>query len=177
MQNLLVLDVRNDQLQQACDRLAHAPTAEIDASNLRFCTVACTGHKFCEMARVETKEFASSCIDQLERMGAIPDVPLKIAFSGCSNDCGHAQAADIGVIGAQHRDADNYIDYFDLSVGGKLGPRSAPIEKIRTGVPGENVAAEIGRLVERFNENRRPEESFPDFARRYIVDRPADYDI
>lgn len=177
LQNFLVPDIPDDKLGEAGDRLALAPTCHLEASHLRIGTLACTGFDYCEKANVETKGLASACVDQLEKAGTEPAVPIKIAFSGCSSDCGHAQAADIGLQGNQYKDADSYVDFFDIIVGTKVGDKPAKGIKIRTRIPAERAADEIGDLIRTFNENRRRNETFPDFSRRYFTDEGIEFQI
>ncbi|MEJ2109789.1 MAG: nitrite/sulfite reductase [Acidobacteriota bacterium] len=177
MQNVLIPDIPNENLDEACDRLALAPTLHINASSLRIGTLACTGFEFCEKAMVETKQLAASCIDFLEETGVIPAVPIKIAFSGCSNDCGHAQAADIGLRGVQYKDADSYMDYFDMIVGTRLGEKPGKGARLGVRIPAEKVASQVASLVKNFNGNRRGDESFTDFCRRYFTDEGIEFQI
>lgn len=177
MQNIIVPDIPDDKIDEALERLALSPTTQLNASYLRLGTLACTGFEYCEKALVETKELAASCVDDLEKAGMTPAVPLKIAFSGCSNDCGHAQAADIGFKGIQYKDADSYMDFFDCIVGTKMGDMPAKGIKLGTPVPAEQVADQIASLVRSFNEHRRCDESFPNFCRRYFTEEGVEFQI
>jgi len=177
MQNIVLPDIPNNKIEEASERLALAPTLHLNASNVRVGTLACTGFEYCEKAQVETKELAASCIDTLEEAGMLPTVPLKIAFSGCLNDCGHAQASDIGLMGIQYKDADSYMDFFDIIVGTKVGEKPAKGIKHRIRVPADKVADQMMSLIRCFNEQRHSEESFPDFSRRSFTDEGMEFQI
>jgi len=177
LQNFLVPDIPDDELDEAGDRLALSPTCQPGASRIRTGTLACTGFEYCEKANVETKGLAASCVDLLEKDCIEPAVPIKIAFSGCSNDCGHAQASDLGLQGNQYKDADSYVDFFDFIVGTKVGGKPAKGVKIRTRSQAERVADEIKALIRTFNENRRRNETFPDFSRRYFTEEGIEFQI
>ena len=106
-----------------------------------------------------------------------PVVPLKIAFSGCSNDCGQAQAADIGLIGTLVKDADSTMDFFSFMAGTKIGDQPEKGIRSQTPILAEKVAARIAYLIRRFNEHHQPGESFTDFYRRRFTEESIEFQI
>ena len=57
--------------------------------------VACPGAKLCPFGCYDTKEFAQD----IDRRIFPNDHHVKIAFTGCSNDCAHTRLNDFGIIG------------------------------------------------------------------------------
>jgi ferredoxin-nitrite reductase len=177
MQNILVTDIPGSKIDEACERLSLTPTLQVNASHARIGVISCTGFEYCEKALVETKELAASCVDNLEKGRVDPAVPLKIAFSGCSNDCAHAQAADIGLMGTQNKEADSAMDYFHIIAGTRIGDKPEKGIKFPAPIPANRVAAQLASLIRGFNEKRRSSESFPDFYRRYFTEDGIEFQI
>lgn len=177
MQNIIIADIPVSKMEEASERLALAPTIHINASHTRFGVVACTGLEYCENAVAETKELAASSIDNLEKNGVDPAVPLKIGFSGCSNDCAHAQAADIGLIGSLNKEADSAKDYFNIITGARIGDKQEKGLKSPAPIPADEVASQLASLILCFNGKRHSWESFPDFYRRYFTEEGVEFQI
>lgn len=177
MQNILIPDIPAGKLEEASERLALAPTIHIGASRARFGVIACTGYEYCGNAVAETKELAASCIDILEKNGADPAIPLKIGFSGCSNDCAHAQAADIGLIGILNKEADSARDYFNIIAAARIGDKQEKGIKFPAPLPADQVAAQLASLIIHFNKKRYDGESFPDFYRRFYTEEGVEFQI
>ncbi|HHY94881.1 MAG TPA: hypothetical protein GX513_07715, partial [Firmicutes bacterium] len=62
---------------------------------------ACTGYLHCQNALVDSPSLAQRLGEALHRSldGVILPAPLRMAVSGCPNDCAGAQGADLGLIG------------------------------------------------------------------------------
>jgi len=57
--------------------------------------VACPGKQLCPFANYDTKKFAQ----EIDKAIFPNDHHVKIAFTGCSNDCAHTRLNDFGIIG------------------------------------------------------------------------------
>jgi ferredoxin-nitrite reductase len=145
--------------------------------------VACTGSEFCRYAIVETKEravkWARFLDEQLagEPVGAAP-VPggrpgtpedagiIRMHFSGCSASCAQPQIADIGFRGEVAHVGNHLAEAVDIGLGGSLGADSAFIDWIEHARPVNDVPDALLRVVRRYQEERRDDEPFYNWARR-----------
>ncbi|MHB8220821.1 MAG: nitrite/sulfite reductase [Acidimicrobiales bacterium] len=134
--------------------------------------VACTGSEFCRFAVVETKQRAVEWARELDaRLGPDGDDPrdggvLRLHFSGCSASCAQPQVADIGFRGDIAHVDGHIEEAVDVGMGGSLGPDAAFIDWIAGAVPAERIPDAIVRVVERYRAERRPAETFSNWARR-----------
>lgn len=164
---LLFLDVEPEQvepLSQALDEIG----LYTKPSEFRRGVVSCTGLEFCKLALVTTKARAIELVDDLEnRLGDL-DVPLRISLNGCPNSCARTQVADIGLKGQLVTDAEgNKVEGFQVHLGGALGFDSDFGRKLR----GHKVtSAQLGdyivRVVEKYKQQREPDEQFRDWVLR-----------
>ena len=145
--------------------------------------VACTGSEFCRYAITETKEravkWARFLDDQLagEPVGAVP-VPfgrsgpkedagvIRMHFSGCSASCAQPQIADIGFRGEVAHVGNHLAEAVDIGMGGSLGPDAGFIDWIEHARPVNDVPDALLRVVRRYQEERRQDEPFYNWARR-----------
>jgi sulfite reductase (ferredoxin) len=81
-QKLVILDIEEDRVGSITAAL-EAEGFQVHPSTFRRQTMACTGIEFCKLAIVETKDRASTLIDELEKR--LPDFtdPLTINVIGC----------------------------------------------------------------------------------------------
>jgi ferredoxin-nitrite reductase len=145
--------------------------------------VACTGSEFCRYAITETKEravkWARFLDDQLagEPVGAVP-VPfgrsgpkedagvIRMHFSGCSASCAQPQIADIGFRGEVAHVGNHLAEAVDIGMGGSLGADAGFIDWIEHARPVNDVPDALLRVVRRYQEERREDEPFYNWARR-----------
>jgi sulfite reductase (ferredoxin) len=166
-QKMVILDVPEDRAEGLVTEL-EANDLQVHPSPFRRQTMACTGIEYCKLAIVETKQRGMDIIAELERR--LPDFqhPVTINLNGCPNSCARIQTADIGLKGQLVTDADgNKVEGFQIHLGGSLGLTPGFGRKIR-GL--KATAAElpdyIERLLRRFEEQRKDDEIFSDWAQR-----------
>jgi len=140
--------------------------------------VACTGSEFCRFAVVETKARAVQWARELDRRFAgrlgggagLRDRPhdaiVRMHFSGCPASCAQPQIGDIGFRGETAHVGDEIVEGVDIGLGGSLGTDAAFGDWVAGAVPVEDVPAAIGRVVERYLDERQPLERFHEWARR-----------
>jgi ferredoxin-nitrite reductase len=135
--------------------------------------VACTGSEFCRFAVVETKERAVKWARALDARLAIADESeradggvIRMHFSGCSASCAQPQIADIGFRGDIAHIEEHIEEAVDIGLGGSLGPDAAFIDWVVGSMPVDHVPDALVRVVSRYREDRRPNESFYLWARR-----------
>jgi sulfite reductase (ferredoxin) len=166
-QKMLVLDVAEDQVESLTAAL-EALDLQVRPSSFRRGTLACTGIEFCKLAIVETKERASSLIDELERRLPEFDEPIGINLNGCPNSCARIQTADIGLKGQLVTDADgNQVEGYQVHLGGSLGLDPGFGRKVRgLKVTAAELPDYVERVLVRFQEQRTDGERFAQWASR-----------
>ena len=128
-------------------------------------TVSCTGKEFCNLALVETKEFALRLAQTLDEKVEL-DTPLRIHVNGCSNSCGQLQIADIGLRGTMGKLKGKTVEKFELSIGGNLGMNAGFATALQGAVPSEKVEEVLEDFISFYKSRRLPMESFHDFVSR-----------
>jgi ferredoxin-nitrite reductase len=141
--------------------------------------VACTGSEFCRFAVVETKERAVKWARHLDAQLSTPVAigrpavgertdqgVIRMHFSGCSASCAQPQIGDIGFRGDIAHIDEHIEEAVDIGLGGSLGPDAGFIRWVAGAVPVDRVPDALVRVVERYREQRRPDEPFHNWARR-----------
>ncbi|MFW6641983.1 nitrite/sulfite reductase [Nocardiopsis algeriensis] len=166
-QKLVILDVEEERIASITAAL-EAEDLQVNPSTFRRQTMACTGIEYCKLAIVETKQRASTLIDELEKR--LPDFtePLTINVNGCPNSCARVQVADIGFKGQLVVDErGEQVEGYQIHLGGGMGLDAAFGKKVR-GL--KTTAAEmpdyIERVLRRFQEQKQDGESFASWAAR-----------
>ncbi|HEV2444286.1 MAG TPA: nitrite/sulfite reductase, partial [Candidatus Sulfopaludibacter sp.] len=141
----------------------------IAASAFRRGVMSCTGKEFCKLAVTETKTFAATLVEELERrMPGFP-VPLRINLNGCPNSCGQHWIADVGLQGMRVKTAQGPADGFDVFLGGGLGSAARLARKTLGRVLALELPDRLEALFRHFWAARVGEESFRDFVERQGV--------
>ena len=166
MQNLLVLDVPRAKVA-ALAREVEALGFPLQASPFRRGTVACTGSEFCKLALTETKGFAQRLVEELEERLPGFDRHVRLNVTGCPNACGQHWIADIGIEGKKLKVDGALVDAYYFCVGGAVGRHQAVARPVGYRVAATEVPAAIERLLRRYLDDRRPGESFREFAARH----------
>jgi sulfite reductase (ferredoxin) len=166
MQNLLVLDVPREDTGHLA-REAEAIGFALDASPFRRGTVACTGSEFCKLALTETKGFAHSLVEELEARLPGFDRHVRLNVTGCPNSCGQHWIADIGIEGKKLKVDGALVDAYYFCVGGAVGRHQAVARPVGYRVAAGEVPAALERLFRHYLDDRRPAESFREFAARH----------
>ncbi|MBY8878476.1 nitrite/sulfite reductase [Actinacidiphila acidipaludis] len=166
-QKMLVLDVTEDRVESLTAAL-EALDLRVRPSSFRRGTLACTGIEFCKLAIVETKERASTLIDELERRLPEFDEPIGININGCPNSCARIQTADIGLKGQLVTDAaGNQVEGYQVHLGGSLGLDPGFGRKVRgLKVTATELPDYVERVLVRFQEQRTDGERFAQWAAR-----------
>ncbi len=158
--------------------------------------VACTGNEFCRFAIVETKERALKWARYLderlagEPVGSAASRPeaaagagpggdrgggdrgvgdrgvVRMHFSGCSAGCAQPQIADIGFRGEVAHVGNHLEEAVDIGMGGALGDDAGFIDWVEHARPVGEVPEALERVLLRYQEERRPDEPFYNWARR-----------
>ncbi|MFD2615585.1 nitrite/sulfite reductase [Paenibacillus gansuensis] len=132
-------------------------------------TVSCTGNEFCNLALVETKEFARDVAKYLDAEIPGMEEEVRIHFIGCPNSCGQKHIADIGLQGALVKTPEGMVDAFDIAVGGTLGPEAKFNTALKGRVRHDRVAPVLKELVLFYKNNKLDGETFHQYVQRVGV--------
>ncbi|MET9796094.1 nitrite/sulfite reductase [Nocardiopsis alba] len=166
-QKLVILDIEEDRVDSIAAAL-ESEGFEVRPSVFRRQTMACTGIEFCKLAIVETKDRAATLIEELERR--LPDFeePVTINVNGCPNSCARIQVADIGLKGQLVlNERGEQVEGFQIHLGGGMGLTQSFGRKIRgLKTTAEDLPDYVERVLRRFQEQRKDDESFAAWAAR-----------
>lgn len=139
----------------------------LDSHSFLSRTVSCTGKTYCRLALVETKSFARSMAETLDRKYPTPTRPINIHVTGCPNDCGQQRIAEIGLQGGQFKDSEGTLrDGFDLFLGGQTGTVKAFNSRVGIRLDADHATKAISDLIEIFESESEEEEDFRSFVLR-----------
>jgi ferredoxin-nitrite reductase len=164
-QNPLVMDVPESAVADLLSEpLLEAYPAE--PSPFERGGMACTGTEFCSLALAETKARTARMLRWLQANVSLPDDvdTIKIHFSGCTADCGHANTADIGLLGMRGRKNGQLVEAIDIGLGGGMGEDPAFVDWVQQRVPADEVPGALRNVLEAFAAHRDPGESFREWT-------------
>jgi sulfite reductase (ferredoxin) len=95
---------------------------------------------------------------------------VRIHVTGCPNSCGQHWIADIGLEGKKVKVDGALVDAYYFCVGGAVGRHQAVARPVGYRVPASEAPASIERLLRTYLDERRPGESFREFAARHTDD-------
>ncbi|QMV41619.1 nitrite/sulfite reductase [Cohnella cholangitidis] len=167
-QNIMLTGVSDDNVQAL---LGEPLLQRLNPNPNRFMsrTVSCTGNEFCNLAIVETKEFARRVALYLDEHVQL-DEPVRIHFIGCPNGCGQKHVADIGLQGSLVKTPEGMVDAYDIAVGGTLGPGAKYNTALKGRVKADNVNNVLEQLINFYKEARQNGESFHQFVERVGIE-------
>lgn len=128
-------------------------------------TMSCTGKEFCNLAPVETKNFALKIAQYLDEKIEL-DTPLRIHVNGCQNSCAQLHIADIGLRGMLGKWNGETVEKFELSIGGQLGTNASFAISLEGAVNAAQVPEVLEEFIEFYKTNKRHQEEFHDFVSR-----------
>ncbi|MFB6195415.1 MAG: nitrite/sulfite reductase [Haloplanus sp.] len=164
-QNPLIMDVE----ESALDPLLDEPLLEThrpEPTPFERGSMACTGTEFCGLALTETKLRLTRMLRWLNANVEVPDdvETIKIHYSGCTADCGHAYTADIGLQGMRAQKDGDIVEALDIGVGGGLGPHPEFVEWVSQRVPADEVPGAIRSLIGAFAAHREDGQTFREWV-------------
>jgi ferredoxin-nitrite reductase len=165
-QNLIIVDIPEAQVSSLLEEpllQTYSPTPKPFERGV----VACTGSEFCRFGIVETKANALQWARHLDQTVPLEGTDIvRMHFSGCSASCAQPQIADIGFRGETAKTEDAIVEGTDIGLGGSLGTDAAFIDWVAGAVPTADVPDALTRLIRNYQDNKRPDERFHQWARR-----------
>lgn len=160
-QNLVFANVRIDRLAALHNALAAHGLATGNVG-LSSDIIACPGLDYCALATARSIPLAQTLSERLRaREGAAREAGRDAAgpsinISGCINACGHHHAANIGILGLNKADEENY----QITLGGRADEGAAVGELLGPGFSAEELPDAIDRLIDAFHAHRQDGEDF-----------------
>ena len=155
-QNLVLPYVRADQLSAL-----HSALVELGLETPNIGTasdiIACPGLDYCALATARSIPIAqrlSEVLGPREADGSLDGVSINI--SGCINACGHHHAANIGILGLNKAEKENY----QITLGGRSDEGARVGEILGPGVDAEEVPGVISRVLDKYLAERGEGEDF-----------------
>jgi sulfite reductase (ferredoxin) len=165
-QDLLITDITADD-RSAVDEILvrHGVTAADALSPTTRHALACPALPTCGQALGEAERIMPNVLDVVEGELAargLTDDGLMLRVTGCPNGCARPYTAELGLVGRTKTG-------FDVYVGGSpLGTRLGGLLQKSVKIP--DLAAVIAPLLDKWQADREPGESFGDFSHRIGAD-------
>lgn len=110
-QSLELVGVQPEQIDEVIEKLEALGLPAGGVDRALHNVVACTGWLHCQFASTDAPGIAKAVADALFENFKNEELPakLKVSVSGCTNQCGEAATADIGIVGI-HREIPRVMD-------------------------------------------------------------------
>lgn len=164
-QNIVLVNIPNAKVRTVVERVT-ALGLEVQPTVFFRGAVACTGTEFCKLAIAETKGFNKWLVGELEERLPEFDQQLRLHVTGCTNSCGQAWIADIGLEGKKIKKDGKMVDAFYFCVGGAVGEYAGIARQIGYRAAAEDCPEAIERLLRGYLDARDEGESLRSYFRR-----------
>ncbi|QKG83943.1 nitrite/sulfite reductase [Kroppenstedtia pulmonis] len=170
-QNVIIPHIPDDQVEELLQEEI-LKRISLQPPPFMAYAVSCTGIEYCNLALTETKERMRRIAEYLDREIEM-DVPVRIHMVGCPNSCGQRQIADIGLQGVKvkSKESGEWVDAFELYVGGTLEGKGVFNQKLKGKVEGERLGQALREFLTFFKEKKKESEQFYHFANRVGIER------
>ncbi|MGL6159508.1 nitrite/sulfite reductase [Microbulbifer sp.] len=161
-QNVVLADVPQDrlfELWQAARKQGFA-TPNIGTLTDMIC---CPGGDYCSLANAKSIPVAEAIqrrFDDLDYLYDLGDLDLNI--SGCMNACGHHHVGHIGILGVDKKGE----EFYQVQLGGSSSENASLAKVLGPSFSRAEVTEVIGKILDIYLEQRRPEEPFIDTYNR-----------
>jgi sulfite reductase beta subunit-like hemoprotein len=172
-QNLVLRDVRLDELSALYDFLLPHGLAEAEALGIRD-VVTCPGADTCNLGITSSRGLGRAVSRWLddERLQDLPEFAgTSIKASGCPNSCSQHHIATVGFYGNSKHVGDDPVPHYMLMLGGGIDARGARMAQPVMKIPARRVPHALARLVAQYREERSGVELFAEWVER--ADRDA----
>ena len=155
-QNLVLPYVRVEDLQALYEDLKRLGLATGNIGNASD-IIACPGLDYCALATARSIPIAQALSETLVPREANGDLQgISINISGCINACGHHHAANIGILGLNKAERENY----QITLGGRSDEGARVGQILGPGVDADQVPGVINRILDTYVAARQDGEDF-----------------
>ena len=165
MQNISIVNVPNAEVFALAQELAHLGL-QVEPTPFYRGAIACTGTEFCKLAISETKAFTKWLVEEMEERLPTFDQQLKLHVTGCTNSCGQAWIADIGLEGKKIKKDGQMVDAYYFCVGGAVGEHAGVARQIGYRAAADDCPEAIERLLRGYIAGRSDGENLRAYFRR-----------
>ncbi len=161
-QNLVLPWARIDDLETIYRELDAAGLGE-DNIGLASDIIACPGLDYCALATARSLPVAQELSTRLrQREARAGNLGLTLNISGCINACGHHHAGNIGILGLNRAEKENY----QITLGGRSDEGARVGDILGPGFAQEDVPGVIDRILDTYETLREGDETFVDVYAR-----------
>ncbi|MEP3349781.1 MAG: nitrite/sulfite reductase [Marinomonas sp.] len=161
-QNLVLADVRQDQLAELWDAAKEAGFAT-PTLGLLTDMICCPGGDFCALANAKSIPIAAQIQDTFNDLDYLYDLgEIDLNISGCMNACGHHHVGNLGILGVDKKGE----EFYQVSIGGASGHDASIGKILGPSFAQEEVSGVIQKLMDVYVSNRSEDERFIDTYRR-----------
>ncbi len=165
-QNLIIAGVAEENKAQIEALARQYGLLDETISIQRKNSMACVAFPTCPLAMAEAERFLPQFTTKVEAIlhkYQLENEAIILRVTGCPNGCGRAMLAEVGLVGKGP-------DRYNLYLGGnKAGTR---IPKIyQDNLSGDDILAELDKLIARWAQERNGHEAFGDFVIRVGIVR------
>ena len=164
-QDLVIPWVPFDRVRAIYDGLRELDLAIPGARTISDVT-GCPGATTCNLGITRSLTLADELSRALDDYSDPEIQKLRIKISGCPNSCGHHHIADIGFYGNVRKIGDRQAPYYQLLLGGRVNADGVRFGRQILSVPARPIPAIIRELLDFYQQNRGPGESFSAWVTR-----------
>ncbi len=165
MQNISIINVPNAEVSALVQELSHLGL-QVEPTPFYRGAIACTGTEFCKLAISETKAFTKWLVEEMEERLPTFDQQFKLHVTGCTNSCGQAWIADIGLEGKKIKKDGQMVDAYYFCVGGAVGEHAGIARQIGYRAAADDCPEAIERLLRGYIAGRTDGENLRAYFRR-----------
>lgn len=126
----------------------------------------CPGATTCNLGITRSLSLADVLADEFA-CETDPEIrKLRIKISGCPNSCGQHHIADIGLYGNARKVGERQAPYYQLMLAGRVSGDGVEFARQVVPIPAKRIPQALRSLVEFYQQDRAPGESFHQWAVR-----------
>jgi sulfite reductase (NADPH) hemoprotein beta-component len=165
-QNLIIAGVTPENKEHIEALARQYGLLDESVSAQRKNSMACVAFPTCPLAMAEAERFLPHFITQVEAILAKhqrAQEAIILRVTGCPNGCGRAMLAEVGLVGKGP-------DRYNLYLGGNKAGTRIP-KMYRENLTGDDILAELDKLIARWANECLDDEAFGDFVIRVGIVR------
>jgi len=161
-QNAVLADVQQDKLYEFWQAARKHGFATPNIGTLTD-MICCPGGDYCSLANAKSIPVAEAIQRRFDDMDYLYDLgDLNLNISGCMNACGHHHVGHIGILGVDKKGQ----EFYQIQLGGSSSEHASLAKVLGPSFSRAEVTDVIGKILDIYVEQRRPDELFIDTYNR-----------
>jgi len=119
------------------------------------CSVACIGVPTCQMGILESQSTLRAILSYFKEHNLTKDILPQVHISGCTNSCAVHEIGAIGFCGKKKKLQDEFINVFELHIGGNLGIGKTKLTKNYGDIKQEKVPRFLFELASEIDNSNK----------------------